>query len=92
MAPDEQDIAEAEARAQQLRQARERRARLRDARRTILGEWIAAGWQFALRDMAGLAGVGLVSYGAWLAYHPAGFIAGGGLLLAGAWIAGSKSG
>jgi hypothetical protein len=35
-------------------------------------------------DVAGLVGVGLVSYGAWLAYRPAGFIIGGALLIAAA--------
>jgi len=35
------------------------------------------------RDIAGLGGVGLVSYGAWLIYPPAGFIIGGGLLIVG---------
>ena len=33
-------------------------------------------------DVAGLGAIGLVSYGAWLIYEPAGFIAGGALLLA----------
>lgn len=37
-----------------------------------------------VRDLAGLCGVGLVSYGAWLIYPPAGFIAGGILLIVGA--------
>jgi hypothetical protein len=37
-----------------------------------------------LIDVAGLAGTALISYGAWLAYEPAGFIVGGGLLLGGA--------
>lgn len=36
------------------------------------------------RDLAGLAGAGLVAYGAWLVYAPAGFITAGTLLLAGA--------
>lgn len=35
----------------------------------------------AARDIAAFAGVGLVSYGAWLVYPPAGFIACGVLLL-----------
>ncbi|MGI5232870.1 hypothetical protein [Actinoallomurus sp. CA-142502] len=35
----------------------------------------------AVRAAPGIGGLALVSYGAWLAYHPAGFIiAGGGLL------------
>lgn len=37
-----------------------------------------------LRDLAGLCGVGLVSYGAWLVYPPAGFIVGGAMLIVGA--------
>lgn len=37
-----------------------------------------------LRDLAGLGGVGLVAYGAWLIYPPAGFIVGGSLLTLGA--------
>lgn len=37
-----------------------------------------------LRDLAGLGGVGLVAYGAWLIYPPAGFIVGGCLLILGA--------
>ena len=36
-----------------------------------------------VRDLAGLCGVGLVSYGTWLIYPPAGFIAGGFLLIVG---------
>tara|TARA_Y100001001_G_scaffold163842_1_gene194061 strand:+ start:3913 stop:4104 length:192 start_codon:yes stop_codon:yes gene_type:complete len=36
-------------------------------------------------DAVGLAGAGLLSYGAWLVYQPAGFIVLGGLLLAFAW-------
>lgn len=33
------------------------------------------------RDLVGLAGAGLVAYGAWLIYVPAGFIIGGVLLI-----------
>jgi hypothetical protein len=36
-----------------------------------------------VRDLAGLCGVGLVSYGAWMIYPPAGFITGGFLLIVG---------
>ena len=36
------------------------------------------------RDLAGLCGVGLISYGAWLIYPPAGFVVGGLLLILGA--------
>jgi hypothetical protein len=34
-------------------------------------------------DAAGIAGAGLIAYGAWLIYPPAGFITGGALILAG---------
>lgn len=37
-----------------------------------------------VRDLAGLCGVGLVSYGAWMIYPPAGFIVAGTLLIVGA--------
>jgi hypothetical protein len=37
-----------------------------------------------VRDLAGLCGVGLVSYGAWLVYPPAGFMVSGALLIIGA--------
>lgn len=37
-----------------------------------------------LRDLVGLSGVGLVAYGAWLIYPPAGFITAGFLLIVGA--------
>lgn len=37
-----------------------------------------------VRDAAAVLGVVLVSYGAWLAYAPAGFVIGGALVLAGA--------
>lgn len=35
-----------------------------------------------LRDLMTLSGAGLISYGAWLVYEPAGFIVGGTLALA----------
>jgi len=44
-----------------------------------------------IRDLAGLAGVGLIAYGAWLVLPAAGFIAGGVLLLAGALLSGMKA-
>jgi hypothetical protein len=34
-------------------------------------------------NLVGFAGAGLIAYGAWLVYPPAGFIAGGVLVLAG---------
>jgi hypothetical protein len=36
-----------------------------------------------VRDLAGLCGVGLVSYGTWMIYAPAGFITAGLLLVVG---------
>ncbi len=36
------------------------------------------------RDLAGLSGCGMVSYGAWLVYAPAGFIVAGIMLVAAA--------
>ncbi len=35
-----------------------------------------------LRDVCAFGGIGLIAYGAWLAYPPAGFIAPGVLLVA----------
>lgn len=48
---------------------------------------LAAAWEGVptlLWNLTGLAGGGLVAYGAWLIYQPAGFIIGGVLLLVGA--------
>ena len=36
-----------------------------------------------MRDLAGLVAVAAISYGAWLAWPPAGYIVGGALVLAG---------
>ena len=55
--------------------------RLRRAER-----WVRAGAGFVLTDLCGMAGSGLVAYGAWLVYHPAGLMTGGAVLLAGAWL------
>ena len=44
---------------------------------------IAAAVPGTVRDLAGLCGVGLVSYGAWMIYPPAGFITAGILLIVG---------
>jgi len=43
-----------------------------------------------LRELAGLAAVGLIAYGTWLIYEPAGFIVGGFLLLIGVILLGMK--
>lgn len=42
-------------------------------------------------DAAGIAGVGLVAYGAWMIYPPAGFITGGVLVLAGVLLSSGKT-
>jgi hypothetical protein len=47
---------------------------------------LAKGLPTFARDAAGLAGCGLVSYGAWLIYDPAGFIVGGLVLVVGAFM------
>lgn len=39
-----------------------------------------------LRDGAGLAGAGLIAYGAWLLLPAAGYIVGGLILVGGAWL------
>ncbi|WP_295143863.1 hypothetical protein [uncultured Reyranella sp.] len=44
---------------------------------------IAAAVPGIVRDLAGLCGVGFVSYGAWMIYPPAGFITAGILLIVG---------
>ena len=44
-----------------------------------------------LRDIAGLAGVGLIAYGAWLVVPAAGFIVAGVLLLAGVILVSAKA-
>lgn len=51
-----------------------------------LGAAVAAGGGIVLRDLAGIAGAGSISYGAWLIAPAAGFIVGGILLIAGAWL------
>ncbi|CAB4167394.1 hypothetical protein UFOVP860_17 [uncultured Caudovirales phage] len=48
---------------------------------------VVAGLPVILRDLTGLAGAGLVAYGAWLIYPPAGFIVGGVLLIVAAALA-----
>lgn len=39
-------------------------------------------------DGAGIGGAAIFSYGAWLAWHPVGFLVGGALLMAIAWLNG----
>lgn len=45
-----------------------------------------------LRDLIGLASVGLIAYGAWLIMPAAGFIVAGTLLLAGVILVSAKAG
>ncbi len=45
-----------------------------------------------LRDLTGLSGAGLIAYGAWMIYAPAGFIVGGSLLLCGAMLLSKSQG
>lgn len=45
-----------------------------------------------LRDLAGLAGCGLVAAGAGMIYLPAGLIVGGALLVAGAYLSARAAG
>lgn len=42
-------------------------------------------------DAVGVVGAGLIAYGAWLIYQPAGFMVAGVLLLSGAWLFASRS-
>lgn len=53
---------------------------------------VGAGFPIVLRDVAGLAAVGLIAYGAWLIMPAAGFIVGGALLLAGVVLLSAKAG
>jgi hypothetical protein len=46
----------------------------------------------ALTHIAEIAGAGLVAYGAWLTYAPAGFLVGGALLITGAALASRSDG
>lgn len=80
----------AEQKLAQRQRRREASHRLRAARLRLVGETVMGAWFFVVRDLASLAGIALMSYGAWLAYAPAGYITGGVLLLAAAWISASK--
>ena len=62
------------------------KSRLKAAIRFI-ADLVIVATPHVLLNGAGLAGVGLIGYGAWLIYAPAGFIAWGVLLLAGAILA-----
>ncbi|PWC89830.1 hypothetical protein TSH100_04110 [Azospirillum sp. TSH100] len=52
---------------------------------------VAAAAGVLLRDLVGVAGAGAITYGAWLAWPPAGFIVGGSLTLAGVWLQARRS-
>lgn len=47
--------------------------------------WLKANGSALARDCLGIIGAGLVVYGAWLVFAPAGFIVGGALLCFTAW-------
>lgn len=50
------------------------------------GQWVLSAAPALAFDAAGLAGCGLIIYGAWRIYEPAGFISAGAMLLVGAWM------
>lgn len=79
-------VAAAERRLAQARQIRDRRRHARAVRLRRIGEAAAAGLHELVRAAAALGGAGLVAYGAWLAWPPAGFLVGGALLIAGVWL------
>lgn len=56
-------------------------ARLRRTGRAALNA-AATGAGHTVRAAPALAGMGLLSYGAWLAWHPAGYLTAGAVLLA----------
>ncbi len=47
--------------------------------------WICSIAPSVAMDISGLSGCGLIVYGAWTIYEPAGFIVAGSFLLAGVW-------
>jgi hypothetical protein len=53
---------------------------------------VGAGLPIVLRDAAGLAGVALISYGAWLIMPAVGFVVAGVLVLAGVIAISAKAG
>jgi len=42
-----------------------------------MGKWLRESAPSLVRDAFGFAGLASTAYGAWLIYHPAGFIVGG---------------
>lgn len=86
----EAEAAEVEAMLLVRKRERANRRRARAARLRLIGETLGSGWHWAMRDLGGLAGIGLLSWGAGQTYAPAGYMVLGFLLLAGAWIAGTK--
>jgi hypothetical protein len=58
--------------------------------RPSLRERLAATASDVALDAVALCGAGLITYGAHLIYHPAGFIIGGVFCLGGAWISARK--
>lgn len=50
---------------------------------SLMGRGIARAAPTVTRDLAGIAAVGSIAYGAWLLHPAAGFIVGGALVLIG---------
>jgi hypothetical protein len=48
-------------------------------------------YAWAIRDAVGFCGAAALSYGAWLAWHPAGFMVGGAFGIALAWLLGARA-
>lgn len=86
----EESLLQLEQRAAQRRVERERRQRARRVRARLVMQTVVSGASIAIRDLAGLAGAGLIAFGTWQIYQPLGIIVGGVLLLAGAWISGAR--
>lgn len=84
--PPDDSGALAEQREARLRQVRESRRRARAARWRIVGAAVTSSLHEVVRTAVALGGAAMLSYGAWLAWRPAGFIAGGVLLIAGLWL------
>lgn len=49
--------------------------------------WLVVAMPALIRSAIAIGGAGLIAYGAWLVYAPAGFIVGGILLIVGVFLA-----
>lgn len=75
-----------EAAAAARRALRQMRRRARVARVRAIEQAIGSAISETVRAGIAVGGAGLVSYGAWTAWTPAGFVVLGALLLAGVWL------